>query len=105
VVLGGPAERELAAAIPAAIDLTDRTSFADIASLGAGAALAVGNDTGPSHLLAAAGAPLLTLFSGASDPARTAPRGPAAMSLQRADLASLQVSEVLETLSGLPPTA
>ena len=100
-VLGGPDERGLAQAIPDALDLTGRTSFADIAALGAEAALAVGNDTGPSHLLAAAGAPLLTLFSGASDPALTAPRGPATRVLQRQDLAELQVSEVLETLDGL----
>lgn len=105
IVLGGPPERELAAAIPAAIDLTGCTSFADIASLGAGAALAVGNDTGPSHLLAAAGAPLLALFSAASDPAITAPRGPAVTVLRRPNLADLQVSEVLETLTRLPANA
>ena len=39
------------------------------------AALAVGNDTGPAHLIAAAGAPTLVLFSGDSDPALCAPRG------------------------------
>jgi ADP-heptose:LPS heptosyltransferase len=98
-VLGGPDEHDLARAIPGAADLTGCTSFADIAGLGAFATLAVGNDTGPSHLLAAAGAPLLTLFSKASDPALTAPRGPAARHLQRPELAQLQVSEVLESLS------
>ncbi len=105
VVLGGPAERELAAAIPAALDLTGRSSFADIASLGAGAALAVGNDTGPSHLLAAAGAPLLALFSAASDPDLTSPRGPAVTVLRRPDLAELHVSEVLQSLEMLGPNA
>ena len=105
VVLGGPAERELAAGIPDATDLTGRTTFADIASLGARAALAVGNDTGPSHLLAAAGAPLLTLFSAASDPAITAPRGPAVTPLRRPDLGELTVSEVLESLDRLRPDA
>ena len=38
-------------------DLTGRTDFVQIAALGARAALAVGNDTGPLHLIAAAGAP------------------------------------------------
>jgi ADP-heptose:LPS heptosyltransferase len=99
-VLGGPDERGLAQSIPAALDLTGRTTFSDIAALGAEATLAVGNDTGPSHLLAAAGAPLLTLFSAASNPALTAPRGRAARVLQRPDLADLQVSDVLETLNG-----
>lgn len=105
LVLGGPPEGALAAAIPSALDLTGRTSFANIASLGAAARLAVGNDTGPSHLLAAAGAPLLALFSSASDPALTAPRGAATAVLQRPDLGQLQVSEVLETLTRPPLTA
>ncbi len=43
--------------------------------LGAKAALAVGNDTGPLHLAAAGGAPTIVLFSKASDPALSAPRG------------------------------
>jgi ADP-heptose:LPS heptosyltransferase len=78
------------------VDLTGRTNFDDIASLGAAATLAVGNDTGPSHLLAAAGAPLLTLFSDASNPALTAPRGPRTAVLRRSSLDELHVSEVLE---------
>ena len=105
VVLGGPAERDLASSIPGALDLTGRTTFADIVSLGAAAKLAVGNDTGPSHLLAAAGAPLAALFSSASDPSLTAPRGPAVVVLRRPDLAELPVSEVLESLDRLRPNA
>ena len=60
---------------PAARDLTGRTSFGDIARLGARAALAIGNDTGPTHLVAAAGAPTVVLFSADSNPAQSAPRG------------------------------
>ena len=37
---------------------------------------AIGNDTGPMHLIAAAGIPAVVLFSAASDPALCAPRGP-----------------------------
>ena len=59
----------------ALLDLTGRTDFAQVAALGAKAALAVGNDTGPTHLVAAAGAPTLALFSGESDPALCGPRG------------------------------
>ena len=73
VVIGSLPEATLAHAIqrqaPRARDLTGRTDFAQIAALGARAALAVGNDTGPMHLVAAAGAPTIALFSGASDPA------------------------------------
>lgn len=79
VVIGTRAEAPLAAAIraaaPEAIDLTGRTRIEDVAALAARARLAVGNDTGPMHLAATMGAPCLVLFSGASDPARAAPRG------------------------------
>jgi ADP-heptose:LPS heptosyltransferase len=37
--------------------------------------VAIGNDTGPVHLIAAAGAPTIVLFSSASSPALSAPRG------------------------------
>ena len=39
--------------------------------------IAIGNDTGPMHLIAAAGCPSVVLFSRDSDPALCAPRGPA----------------------------
>jgi ADP-heptose:LPS heptosyltransferase len=41
----------------------------------AGASLYVGNDSGITHLAAAAGAPVVALF-GPTDPAVWAPRGP-----------------------------
>jgi ADP-heptose:LPS heptosyltransferase len=79
VTLGTAAEAPLAVEIrrlcPGAIDLTGRTAIADIATLAAGAMLAVGNDTGPMHLVAAMGTPSLVLFSADSDPALCAPRG------------------------------
>lgn len=78
-IVGGVQERPLAelirAAAPDARDLTGATDVFDIAVLAAEADLAVGNDTGPMHLIAAAGAPCIVLFSGVSDPALSAPRG------------------------------
>ncbi len=101
VVLGTAAEAPLAAAIraaaPATRDLTGHTSIADIAALAAGATLAVGNDTGPMHLITATGCPSLVLFSAASDPALTAPRGPHGAwptVLRVADLADLPLERV-----------
>ena len=98
VIIGAGAERALAEAIrlqaPEAIDLTDRTDLMAIAALGRGATLAIGNDTGPMHLLAAAGAPSLVLFSAESDPARCAPRGKSVSVLQVADLSSLSLDKV-----------
>lgn len=97
-VVGGPAEAELGrdlAARAGALDLTGRTRFTDLLALGRGAALAVANDTGPSHLLAASGAPLLVLFSGESDPALCAPRGARVRVLRRDRLAELDAATVL----------
>jgi hypothetical protein len=51
------------------------------------------------HLLAAAGAPATVLFSAASDPALTAPRGPRVAILRRPRLADLPVEEVAATLA------
>ena len=48
----------------------------DLATLLASSAVFVGNDSGVSHLAAAAGAPTLVLF-GCTDPRQWAPRGPA----------------------------
>lgn len=98
VLIGGPAEQAELAAIAAAqrgiVDLCGRTDFAQIAMLGRGARVAVGNDTGPMHLIATAGCPSIVLFSGASDPALTAPRGLAVQVLRRHALGDLSVDEV-----------
>ena len=90
--------REICAAMPDAIDLTNRTGLADLASLARAACLAVGNDTGPMHLIAAAGCPSLVLFSRDSDPALTAPRGRSVVVLRRPDLAELDLAPVLAAL-------
>jgi ADP-heptose:LPS heptosyltransferase len=93
-VLGGPDETGIAGALPSARDLTGQTSFADVVALARGATLAVGNDTGPMHLIAAADCPSVVLFSSASDPALCAPRGRAVTVLRKPDLARLSVDEV-----------
>jgi hypothetical protein len=52
------------------------------------------------HLIAAAGAPSLVLYSKESDPAKIAPRGPAVKTLRRNDLNDLSLEEVLAALPG-----
>jgi ADP-heptose:LPS heptosyltransferase len=104
VVLGSAAERNLAveiAKLGPIHDLTGQTSFGELASLARAAKLAVGNDTGPMHLIAAAGCPSLVLFSRASDPALCAPRGQRVTVLQRPDLAALAVEEVFASATSL----
>ena len=102
VIIGSRSEASIAAQISAAIDLTGQTNFGDIADLARKANFAIGNDTGPMHLIATAGCPTVTLFSGDSDPARCAPVGPLTRVLRRDDLSQLSVEAVL---AELPETA
>ena len=98
VLLGTEAEKPLAAAIPAARDLIGQTSFGDLADLARAARFAVGNDTGPMHLIATAGCPSITLFSNDSNPLQCAPSGRWTRVLRRPDLADLPVEDVLQSL-------
>ncbi len=75
-------------------DLTAETSFAEIVALARGAVGAVGNDTGPMHIIATAGCPTVSLFSFASDPALCAQKGPDVTILRRDLLTELSVDEV-----------
>ena len=102
-VIGGPGEASLAhevkAIAPDVIDLTGKTDFAQVAALGARAKVAIGNDTGPTHLIAAAGAPTVVVFSGDSDPALCAPRGRSVCVLQRPLLSDLDVNTVWQAIA------
>jgi ADP-heptose:LPS heptosyltransferase len=102
VVLGSAAERGLARQIPAGLDLTGQTTPGDIADLARSAQFAVGNDTGPMHLIATVGCPSAVLFSAESDPALCAPRGPSVTVLRRPELATLDVSAVLAACPAVP---
>jgi lipopolysaccharide heptosyltransferase II len=82
VLTGGSADRPLVdvvrAALPpsAVIDASDRQDLIDLAALIQRLHLLVTGDTGPMHLAAAVGTPVVAIF-GASDPNRYAPSGPA----------------------------
>jgi ADP-heptose:LPS heptosyltransferase len=99
VVVGTAEERALAIEIRracrVAIDLTGHTDLSDLAALTRNAGLTVGNDTGVCHLAAAAGNPVVVLFSAASDPALCAPRGNLVLVLAMPDLNDLEVDPVL----------
>ena len=62
----------------------------------------MGNDTGPMHLAVVGGAAATVLYSAASDPSLTAPRGPKIIVLRKDDLADLSVEEVAVTLDLKP---
>jgi ADP-heptose:LPS heptosyltransferase len=109
VIIGGLQEgavaRQIQRHVGTARDLTGRTDFASIAAMGAKAALVVGNDTGPLHLAAATGAPTIVLFSKASNPGLSAPRGHVTV-LQAQDLAALEVDAVAQAAANaLSPPA
>jgi hypothetical protein len=77
VVTGGPGERELTARVAGrrGIDLGGATSLAEAAALLDGAAAVVVGNTGPAHLAAAVGTPVVSLFAPVVPAARWAPYG------------------------------
>lgn len=81
------------------MDLIDRSSLDVMATLGRGALAVLGLDTGPTHLVAATGAPTLVLFSSFKSPALCAPRGPKVTILEKPVLADLRTEEVVEALT------
>lgn len=98
-VLGTKAESEeierIVTACPGAINLCGRTSLYDLATLARGAAGAVGNDTGPTHLVALSGCPTVALFcSRVSNPAYSAPVGKSVQAIQAEDLGDISVGAV-----------
>lgn len=105
VLLGTASEAETLAAIaqaaPDARSLLGETSILDLAALARAAVAAVGNDSGPMHLIAAAGTPSVVVYSHESDPALCAQRGAAVTILRRErleDLAPAEVAAALETV-------
>ena len=78
--------------------LVDNTSLQELAQIFTKAQFIVGNDTGPTHVLALSGCPTLTLFSIDSDPIKSRPIGAHAKHIRRDDLEELSVDEVVETL-------
>ncbi|MFN3075588.1 MAG: threonine-phosphate decarboxylase CobD [Alphaproteobacteria bacterium] len=115
VVIGTGRDRETGAVIAedcagGVLDLTDHTSLTDLVSLARHAKGAVGNDTGPMHLIAAVGCPSVVLYANASDPALCGQRGKAVTILRRNTLTQVTVDEVYAALSahldpgrGMPP--
>jgi len=88
VVLWGPGERELAEAVVGAAEgaalLSPKTSIADLVALARGAAIMVSGDTGPTHIAAAVGTPLVGIY-GPTRPERNGPWRSADISVSRAE--------------------
>ncbi len=84
-LVGGPGDAALVEAVQARLDapaaaFVGELSFGEIAALALGSIFYLGNDTGLTHLAAAAGAKTAMIL-GPSDPARYAPFVPGALAL------------------------
>jgi lipopolysaccharide heptosyltransferase I len=86
VVLWGPGEQALAEAVVAAAGgaarLSPPTRIADLVALARGAALMVSGDTGPTHVAAAVGTPIVGIY-GPTRPARNGPWSPDDITVSR----------------------
>lgn len=85
VVIAGPSDGDLVSVVSERLDapaasFVGALSFGEIAALAHDARLYIGNDTGLTHLAAAAGA-TTAMILGPSDPQRYAPFAPAALAL------------------------
>jgi len=102
VLIGNHAESallaQIAAALPEALNLCNKTSLGELTTILSAAKFALGNDTGPMHLAAAANCPSIVLFSNASDPYLYAPKGEHVRVLQKDNLADLSVDEVKDLI-------
>jgi heptosyltransferase I len=74
VVAGGPDVEELAVRIPEARNLVGKTNLPQLVELLDRAAVVIANDSGPMHIAAALGRPLVTMY-GPTNPVRTGPFG------------------------------
>ena len=72
VVAGSPGEAALAEQVSGGVNVAGKTTLRQLVALLDGAALVVANDSGPMHIAAALGRPLVTPF-GPTNPVRTGP--------------------------------
>jgi len=81
-----------------ALNLTAKTSLFDIITLGRHANYAIGNDTGPMHMIAPTGCKTLTIFSQYSNPIRNAPSGKNTYTIQIDNFDNLNPKQVFDKL-------
>ena len=113
VLIGGPDERADAESLKtlmrtAPVDLTGRTAPGLLPALLRSASLLITNDSGPMHVAAAVGTPVVAMF-GPTSPIRTGPYGPGHVVLTHGVPCSPCFSRVcrnrihLECLTGIAP--
>jgi ADP-heptose:LPS heptosyltransferase len=90
---------------PQAVSLKARTSIADIAVLARHSIVAIGNDTGPMHMIAIAGCPSVVLYSHASDPELCGQRGRVVSILREPTLQQLSLERVMDAIRAVSEMA
>lgn len=102
IVIGNADDKPIGQAIRAldrdVVDITGKTSLQQVAALARRAVCVIGNDTGPTHIAAAVGAPTLALFSDQVNPVWSSPRGPNVQYLQGEPISALDVDKVFLAL-------
>lgn len=86
------------AANPRVADFSGVTTLFQLAALIRGAVCVIANDTGPMHIAAVVGAPVLGLMSERVNAIWSAPKGPRAKWIQGKPLAELEVDKVFLAL-------
>ncbi|PZO81404.1 MAG: hypothetical protein DI626_10835 [Micavibrio aeruginosavorus] len=103
VLIGAKAEQavlqEIENSADGVLNLCGQTALTDIPALALHAHAAIGNDTGPMHLIAPTGCKTIVLFSGKTNPKKHAPLGTNVSTLQVNDLADLSVDNVWDAFS------
>lgn len=101
VLIGTAAEadtnHEIARGLDGVVNLTGKTGLFDLPALARGAVGAVGNDTGPIHIMCVTGCPTVVLFcSRKSTVEKHGPQGPKVVAFESDDLSDISVADVFE---------
>ncbi|OIN86174.1 MAG: hypothetical protein AUJ12_06790 [Alphaproteobacteria bacterium CG1_02_46_17] len=110
VLLGTEAEAEvnarIARGLEGVINLTGKTGLFDLPELARGSIGAIGNDTGPMHIMCVTGVPAVVLFcSQKSTIKKHGPQGAKVCALEACDLSEISAQTVLEKFYNLQEKA
>ena len=83
------------------LNYAGRTKYQDIIYLSAYAIHAIGNDTGPMHLIATSGLSTIVLFGSASDPALCAPKGTNVIIINKGSIKDISLDLVINTVKNI----
>lgn len=102
VLIGTKSEKDIINNVhqkcPDALNLCDKTNLFQLPALARKAQFAVGNDTGPMHLIGPTACKTVVLFSGASNPTCHKPLGQNVHTLQKDNINDIALSDVMDII-------